>query len=170
MFPAQNHGRFPCSRGGASHAIPRNPCCRCLARPSMFMKQFSGSFRIPVRGAPLRLSRSLLCRFVSLLPFQRRPSVGEQRVQSWNSPHAFLAAGRGDASDHALLLCSLLLGFGLDAFVCVGHVHRSDAEGGERELMGHGGGYAGREPGLREEIGHMVRICVCGCGSVVIRV
>lgn len=57
-----------------------------------------------------------------MLPFQRRASVGDQRLQTWNSPHAFLAERRGDGSDHALLLCSLLLGFGLDAFVCVGHV------------------------------------------------
>lgn len=68
-------------------------------------------------------------RFVSLLPFQRRPAVGDQRLQNWNSPHTFLAAGRGDCSDHALLLCSLLLGFGLDAFVCVGHVKSVESDG-----------------------------------------
>lgn len=27
---------------------------------------------------------------------------------------------QGDCEDHATLLCSLLLGFGLDAYVCVG--------------------------------------------------
>lgn len=27
---------------------------------------------------------------------------------------------KGDCEDHATLLCSLLLGFGLDAYVCVG--------------------------------------------------
>jgi len=31
-----------------------------------------------------------------------------------------MARGCGDSEDHALLLCNLLLGFGLDAFVCVG--------------------------------------------------
>eukprot|EP00903_Cladosiphon_okamuranus_P009829 g9342.t1 len=71
-------------------------------------------------------SKDLSKRFVSLLSFQPRASVGEQRALTWNSPHAFLAAGTGDASDHALLLCSLLLGFGLDAFVCCG-LARPDA-------------------------------------------
>jgi hypothetical protein len=28
--------------------------------------------------------------------------------------------GKGDVRDHAILLCSLLLGEGLDAYVCVG--------------------------------------------------
>ena len=31
----------------------------------------------------------------------------------------------GDAEEHALLLCALLLGFGLDAYVCTGR----DAQG-----------------------------------------
>lgn len=101
-------------------------------------------------------------RFVSLLPFQRRPSVGDQRVQAWNSPHAFLATGRGDGSDHALLLCSLLLGFGLDAFVCVGRVHNSGSEetavGGNGAASGFGGEEDGRSHrGRGEETGHMVR-------------
>lgn len=119
---------------------------------------------------------AVLGRFVSLLPFQRRPSVGDQRLQMWNSPHAFLAAGRGDVSDHALLLCSLLLGFGLDALVCVGTVVQSSSESDlesdlelgsknarsgrrARELDVHGGGggdYDG-EGGRRGETGHMVR-------------
>ena len=33
---------------------------------------------------------------------------------------AFLSRGCGDAEDHAVLLCNLLLGFGLEAYVCVG--------------------------------------------------
>lgn len=88
-------------------------------------------------------------RFVSLLPFQRRASVGDQRLQSWNSSHAFLSAGRGDCADHVLLLCSLLLGFGLDAFVCVGQVvNTSEDDDGGRD---HGGG------GRQRETSHMVR-------------
>lgn len=75
---------------------------------------------------------------------------------SWNSPHAFLAAGRGDASDHALLLCSLLLGFGLDAFVCIGLVHPSEADGTEEELIRHRGADVGGGPGQADETGHMV--------------
>jgi len=36
---------------------------------------------------------------------------------------SFLARGCGDSEDHedhAVLLCNLLLGFGLDTYVCVG--------------------------------------------------
>lgn len=33
---------------------------------------------------------------------------------------AFLARGCGDSEDHAVLLCNLLTGFGLDVYVVVG--------------------------------------------------
>lgn len=99
-------------------------------------------------------------RFVSLLPFQPRASVGEQRALTWNSPHAFLATGTGDVSDHALLLCSLLLGFGLDAFVCCG-LARPDASSSSSgvQAVGRGlNGHQGEDSTERgEETGHMVR-------------
>jgi centrosomal protein CEP76 len=63
-------------------------------------------------------------RFVSLIPFEQNgtlagsPGVTDEGV--WSSAHSFLARGAGDASDHANLLCSLLLGFGLDAYVAIG--------------------------------------------------
>ena len=47
---------------------------------------------------------------------------GAGRMEVWNHFHTFLSLGRGDCEDHAILLCSLLLGFGLDAYVCVGTV------------------------------------------------
>ncbi|CAM9186609.1 unnamed protein product, partial [Choristocarpus tenellus] len=59
-------------------------------------------------------------RFVSLLAYRQRSSVGQQRTEVWNTPHAFLASGGGECADHAILLCSLLLGFGLNAYVCIG--------------------------------------------------
>lgn len=98
-------------------------------------------------------------RFVSLLPFRPRSSVGEQQraQQVWNSPHAFLAAGRGDTSDHALLLCSLLLGYGLDAFVCCGLAHPNNDDDNTPGAGGEdGGGGERRRAGRGEETGHMV--------------
>lgn len=88
--------------------------------------------------------------------------MGDQRSQSWNSPHAFLSAGRGDCADHALLLCSLLLGFGLDALVCVGKVVSTSEDDYEEGGGGddgsrdydHGGG------GRQRETSHMVRTCM----------
>ena len=34
--------------------------------------------------------------------------------------HSLLSKGAGDIEDHAVLLCNLLLGFGLDVYVCIG--------------------------------------------------
>jgi centrosomal protein CEP76 len=106
---------------------------------------------------PLRPGRCLLdtprhaARFVSLLPFERAAAVGGGRLEVWHSAHTLLARGRGDVEEHAVLLASLLLGFGLDAYVVMGTaddgVHdapvahtwvmtRADAEG-----AGEGGGH-----------------------------
>ena len=38
----------------------------------------------------------------------------------WHKTHSFLAIGSGDVEDHSVLLCNLLLGFGLDAYVACG--------------------------------------------------
>ena len=42
------------------------------------------------------------------------------RPEKWLSFHTVVAKGRAEREEKALLLCSLLLGFGLNAFVCVG--------------------------------------------------
>uniref|UniRef100_A0A8C6TWK3 Centrosomal protein of 76 kDa n=1 Tax=Neogobius melanostomus TaxID=47308 RepID=A0A8C6TWK3_9GOBI len=61
-------------------------------------------------------------RFVSLLAQEKAPVVGSGvgKHEQWCTLLAFLCRGKGDCEDHATLLCSLLLGFGLDAYVCVG--------------------------------------------------
>lgn len=59
-------------------------------------------------------------RFVSLIPFQRLEAIGKERVEVWHSIQSFLSRGCGDSEDHSVLLCNLLLGFGLEAYVCVG--------------------------------------------------
>ncbi|XP_064164700.1 centrosomal protein of 76 kDa [Anguilla rostrata] len=60
-------------------------------------------------------------RFVSLLGMERAPVVGGgAKQEQWCTLLAFLCRSKGDCEDHATLLCSLLLGFGLDAYVCVG--------------------------------------------------
>ena len=72
-------------------------------------------------------------RFVSLIPFERRSGVGGRRVDSWQSWHGFLSRGRGDVEDHACLLCSLLLGFGLSAYVVIGQAYDS-SDGGDEQV------------------------------------
>ncbi|XP_039593874.1 centrosomal protein of 76 kDa isoform X1 [Polypterus senegalus] len=60
-------------------------------------------------------------RFVSLLGYERAPVVGGGgKQEQWCTLLAFLCRNKGDCEDHANLLCSLLLGFGLDAYICVG--------------------------------------------------
>jgi len=59
-------------------------------------------------------------RFVSLIPFEKICSFGGSFIEQWYSGMSFLARAKGDVEPHACLLASLLLGFGLDAYVIVG--------------------------------------------------
>ena len=60
-------------------------------------------------------------RFVSLIPYKKEENPGGERKEIWHNFNTFLALNYGDVEDHASLLCSMLLGFGLDAYVVVGH-------------------------------------------------
>jgi centrosomal protein CEP76 len=76
---------------------------------------------------PIAPHRSVLnprfsARFVSLIPFRRDAGLTGGRVETWRSAHAMLSRLQGDVEDHALLLCSLLLGWGLDAWVVLGTI------------------------------------------------
>lgn len=72
------------------------------------------TFVRPLPADRLLESASHAARFVSLIPFKRAEVVGgdSQGRDTWTTGMSFLAQGRGDAEDHALLLCGLLLGFG----------------------------------------------------------
>lgn len=75
--------------------------------------------------SPLRADRCLdsplhAARFVRLIPYQKDLQVGGKRTEVFHSIHTILSRRCGDIEDHATLLCSLLLGFGLDAYVAVG--------------------------------------------------
>eukprot|EP01052_Picozoa_sp_SAG31_P035274 SAG31_NODE_4233_length_3434_cov_1.980810_2_plen_215_part_00 len=62
-------------------------------------------------------------RFVSLLPVAASEATSTVLGDSdsvWSGLHCLLARGAGTVPDHCNLLCSLLLGYGLDAYVCVG--------------------------------------------------
>ncbi|KAM4735064.1 centrosomal protein of 76 kDa [Anableps anableps] len=74
-----------------------------------------------LRAGRLLESPRQAARFVSLLAHERAPVVGGGgKQEQWCTLMSFLCRGKGDCEDHATLLCSLLLGFGLDAYVCVG--------------------------------------------------
>ncbi|GMH46383.1 hypothetical protein TrRE_jg9568, partial [Triparma retinervis] len=91
------------------------------------------SYVSPVRAGRMVDSPRHAARFVSLIPFERRAGVGGRRVDTWQSWHTFLAKCRGDVEDHSTLLCSLLLGFGLNAYVVLGTARDTDGEEETRE-------------------------------------
>ena len=66
-------------------------------------------------------------RFVSLIPYEKTQGIGEGKQDVWRDTHTFLTVGKGDAQDHAVLLCNLLLGFHLDAYVVCGLDKKSNA-------------------------------------------
>lgn len=68
-------------------------------------------------------------RFVSLIPFKRDAGLTGGRVETWRSSHAILCRKQGDVEDHTLLLCSLLLGWGLDAWVALGTIQTPSSDG-----------------------------------------
>ncbi|KAL4235276.1 Centrosomal protein of 76 kDa [Mactra antiquata] len=79
------------------------------------------SFVKPLRAGRLLDTAREASRFVSLIHTERTQTLGGgSRTEQWTTMHAFLCRNKGDCEDHAILLCSLLLGFGLDAYVCVG--------------------------------------------------
>jgi centrosomal protein CEP76 len=80
------------------------------------------SYVKPIRADRLIDTPRQAARFVSLIGYAKSvPILGaNKRVDQWLNVHTFLAKNGGDHENHSLLLCSLLLGFGLDAYVCVG--------------------------------------------------
>ena len=107
------------------------------------------SFMRPLRAGRLLDGPRQAARFVSLIPFERASScVGAGRgvcADVWSSLHTLLSRRKGvglptylpsfhltmslptpqDVEDHCILLCSLLLGYGLEAYVCVGSKARA---------------------------------------------
>eukprot|EP00941_MAST-03F_sp_MAST-3F-sp1_P003327 g3327.t1 len=80
------------------------------------------SFITPMSGGRLLECPLDAARFVSLIPYRRRLCrVGSSSGGApWPSLHSVLSVRSADVAGHALLLCSLLLGFKLDAYVCIG--------------------------------------------------
>eukprot|EP00794_Sanderia_malayensis_P018997 gene18997-20909_t len=101
----------------ASHS---NRLVKIFAQTENGVHRLVCSFVQPLRAGRLLDTPRQAARFVSLLAFKRTPMLGGNRAESWNSTYPFLCAGKGDVECHAVLLCSLLLGFGMNAFVCIG--------------------------------------------------
>uniref|UniRef100_A0ACB8FD57 Centrosomal protein of 76 kDa n=1 Tax=Sphaerodactylus townsendi TaxID=933632 RepID=A0ACB8FD57_9SAUR len=80
------------------------------------------SYVRPLRAGRLLDTPRQAARFVSALGYEKAPVIGGGggKQEQWCSLLTFLCRNKGDCEDHANLLCSLLLGFGLEAYVCVG--------------------------------------------------
>ncbi|KAF8566628.1 hypothetical protein P879_05484 [Paragonimus westermani] len=82
--------------------------------------QFVCNFVHPLSGQRILETPTIAARFVSTIPCGPCRGLGGGLREQWYSALAFVVRNRGDVHDHANLLCSLLLGFGLDAYVALG--------------------------------------------------
>lgn len=75
-----------------------------------------------MRPGRLLDSPRLASRFVSLIGYKKRDSSFclNEYSEEWLNLHTFLVKNCGNSENHSILLCSLLLGYGLDAYVCLG--------------------------------------------------
>jgi hypothetical protein len=122
---------------------------------------------VPLAADRVLESPAAAARFVSLLPVRRgdpEAAVGgpAHGGPAWRAPHAVLAARAGSPQDLALLLASLLLGFGLDAYVVVGT--REAPGGGEGGGAGGAGAAEGAAPAEEEHAWVMTRYPAPGGG------
>ncbi|XP_040209863.1 centrosomal protein of 76 kDa [Rana temporaria] len=79
------------------------------------------SYVRPLRAGRLLDTPRQAARFVNVLGYEKATVVGGgSKQEQWCTLLPFLSRNKGDCEDHCNLLCSLLLGFGLDAYVCVG--------------------------------------------------
>ena len=74
---------------------------------------FIKKLRCRALGSPKQAAR-----FVSLLPLEENKHANSALL--WMDYHTFLSVKKGSAFDHSILLCCLLLGHKLDAFMCLG--------------------------------------------------
>ncbi|EDV29045.1 uncharacterized protein TRIADDRAFT_18537 [Trichoplax adhaerens] len=94
---------------------------KIFAQDENAVNRFVCSYLKPLRSQRFLDTPRQAARFVSLLAYEEAPIVGGgSRSEVWSNTLAFLCKKKGDCEDHSLLLCSLLVGFGLDAYVCIG--------------------------------------------------
>ena len=100
----------------------------------------------PPRNSQLANGPRFAARFVSLIPFNRVSSLSGGRRGQWLPAQAMLLRRAGDVEDHANLLCSLLLGWGMNAYVCSGYIRSSFQRATSTSTgSGSGGGSGGHQ-------------------------
>ncbi|CAH8489117.1 unnamed protein product [Schistosoma rodhaini] len=82
--------------------------------------QFVCNFVNPLSVSHILETPYIAARFVSSIPYEPFHGVGVGIKERWCSGLAFVSSNCGDVADHANLLCSLLLGYGIEAYVALG--------------------------------------------------
>jgi len=96
-------------------------CVKIFAQDENGVNRPVCSYVQPLLAKRLLTTPRMAARYVSLLSYETASAIGSgTKLEQWQSLLAFLCAKKGDHEDHSNLLCSLLLGFGLQAFVCLG--------------------------------------------------
>ncbi|XP_065064875.1 centrosomal protein of 76 kDa-like [Rhopilema esculentum] len=101
----------------ASHS---NRLVKIFAQDENGVHKLACSFVQPLRSGRLIDTPRQAARFVSLIGYDKASTIGGAHSEMWTNMLSFLCTGKGDVDNHSILLCSLLLGFGLNAFVCIG--------------------------------------------------
>ena len=86
------------------------------------------SFVVPI-AVPAQLAvEGELLHWLSNIAYLFSPKqLRDGEFQRWQSPASLLTTRRGGVNDHAVLLCSCLLGLEYDAYVCKGRPYASDS-------------------------------------------
>ena len=114
-----------------------NRVVKILAEDESGQHRFVSSFVCP-HTPPRELTNArFAARFVSLIPFKRDLALTGGRIETWRCAHALLSRMQGDAEDHAILLCGLLLGWGLNAWVALGTIDSSGGSSQSTETRAH---------------------------------
>ena len=110
---------------------------KILAEDESGQHRFVSSFVQPLTPPRELVNARFAARFVGLLPFKRDMGLTGGRVETWRCAHTLLSRMQGDAEDHAILLCGLLLGWGLNAWVALGTIDSSDGSSARGEARAH---------------------------------
>jgi hypothetical protein len=125
------------SRARKQYPHVENRVVKILAEDESGQHRFVSSFISPLSPPRELVNARFAARFVSLIPFKRDIGLTGGRNETWRTAHAFLSRLQGDAEDHAILLCGLLLGWGLNAWVALGTIDSSTGSSNRNETRAH---------------------------------
>ncbi len=138
------------ARVQAEHVHVSNRQLKFIAEDECGRLRFVGSFISAMACQRQIEGPRFAARFVSLIPYRREMTLAGGRVNRWQSAFGTLSSLRGDVEDHCVLLCSLLLGWGFNAYVAQGTIHvdthsNTNANGGGNSNGRGATGGAGRK-------------------------